>query len=364
MQKSHITQTAMTDLPQEECTVWILAPDSNETGHYVMHKTRDWGNGEEMPVKLFFSRYPQGKFKVLAFSPYMLFNEKGLGMVDTSAPKTTDDAPDLKCLKIGTTMNRVVHNCATVQEALKTLDGFTKDGVTNPRHENYMLCDAHDAAIVELSPRHIACRHVANGFAVHTNHHILQEMLSLSQGKLEGLIKSATRMMITQDALAKSYQAHGKITLEDTLALSRCQDKENYPDTCPFRDSSVCAVDYIPEGDSPDLLGTLRICPGPPRYTIAIPVSMGITDIPAVLRNGDFGKRSYEIKRKYLDDDTILVRFQEMEQRFWKNYLDTIAQAKELLALKQPEAFRMMVQSLLDKQVAEAYALLENLLND
>ena len=362
MRKSLVTQTAMTDLPQEECTVWILAPDSNETGHYVMHKTRDWGNGEEIPVNLFFSRYPQGKYKVLAFSPYMLFNEKGLGMVDTSAPITTDDAPDLKCLKIGTTMNRVVHNCANVQEALEMLDGFTKDGVTNPRHENYMLCDAHDAVIVELSPRHIACHNIANGFAVHTNHHIYQEMLHLSQGKLEGIIKSATRMVITQDALAKSFQEHGKITLEDTLALSRYQDKENYPDTCPFRDSSVCALDYIPDGDYPGLLGTLRICPGPPRYTIAIPVSMGIINIPAVLRNGDFGKRSYEIKRKYLDDDTILVKFQEMEQRFWKNYLYTIDQAKEHLAQNQPESFRTMVQSLLDKQVAEAYALLETLL--
>ena len=74
MQKSLVTQTMVTDIPHEECTVWILAPEANETGHYVMHKTRDWGDGEEISVNLFFSRFPHGKYKVLAFSPCRDYN--------------------------------------------------------------------------------------------------------------------------------------------------------------------------------------------------------------------------------------------------------------------------------------------------
>ncbi len=361
MLKSLVALTTAAAITLEACTVWVLAPDSNETGAFVLHKTRDWGDGKEISVNLFFSRYPESKYKVLAFSPYMLFNEKGLGMVDTSAPRTTDETPDMKCINIGTTMNRVVHNCANVKEALAMLEGFTKDG-TNPKHDNYMLCDPNDAVIIELSPKHLAYRRIANGFAVHTNHHIYQEMFHLSAGKLEGVAKSGTRLQITQDFLAKAFQEKGKITLDDSMALARYSDNEKYPQMCPFRNSSVCSADYIPDREYPGLLGTIRICPGPPRYTVAIPVPIGIPHIPKVLENGDFGRLSYEIKRNLPDDENALAKFQEMEQRFWKEYLENTAKARELLKQNDQEAFQNQIQTLFDKQVEEAFALLKSLL--
>ena len=114
MLKSLVALTTAAAITLEACTVWVLAPDSNETGTFLLHKTRDWGDGKEISVNLFFSKCPESKYRVLAFSPYMLFNEKGLGMVDTAAPLTTDETPDMKCINIGTTMNRIVHNCANV----------------------------------------------------------------------------------------------------------------------------------------------------------------------------------------------------------------------------------------------------------
>ena len=361
MLKSLVALTTAAALSLEACTVWVLAPDSNETGKYVLHKTRDWGDGKEISVNLFFSRYPESKYKVLAFSPYMLFNEKGLGMVDTSAPLTTDETPDLKCINIGTTMNRVAHNCANVQEALAMLEGFTKDG-TNPKHDNYMLCDPNEAVIVELSPTHLAYRRIRTGFAVHTNHHIFQEMFPFSTGKLEGVIKSGTRLQITQDFLAKSYQEKGRIPLEDTMRLARYSDNEKYPGMCPFRNASVCSADYIPDSEYPGLLGTVRICPGPPRYTVAIPVPLGIPKIPEVLEKGDFGRLSYEIKRSLPDDENALAKFQEMEQRFWNEYLENCAIARAFLKQNDQEAFQNQVQTLFDKQVQEAFDLLKSLL--
>ncbi len=362
MLKSLIALSTAAAISLEACTVWILAPDSNETGQFVLHKTRDWGDGKEIPVTLLKPEFPDGKYKVLAFSPYMLFNEKGLGMVDTSTPMTTDETPGLEIINIGNTMNRVIHSCANVKEGLAMLEAFTKDG-TNPKHDNYMLCDPNEAVIVELSPKHIAYRKVTQGFAVHTNHHIFSESFAISKGKLESNIKSATRMLITQDALARSLQEKGKITMEDTMALSRFRDDEKYPGICPFRNSTVCAADYIPDSDYPGLLGTIRICPGPPRYTIAIPVPIGINRIPEVLESGNFGKRSYEIKCNLPDDENALAQFQQMEQHFWSEYLEQHAEAKKLLGNNEKDKAMEMLQALFDKQVAEAYNLLKQLLD-
>ena len=361
MFKSLIAFLGSACLTLSACTVWVLAPDSNETGKYVLHKTRDWGDGKEVAVTLKSVTSPDGKYKVLAFSPYMLFNEKGLGMVDTSAPITMDDEiPGLQSINIGTTMNRVAFNCATVQEALAMLEGFTQDG-TNPKHDNYMLCDPNEAVIIEMAPKHMAYRKVSKGFAAHTNHYIYPEILFLSKGKLESKIKSATRLLVTQEYLAKHLQEQGVIKLENTLALSRLQDNENFPNMCPFRNSTVCAADYIPDAEYPGILGTIRICPGPPKFTVAIPVPLGLSNVPECLENGDFGKLAYNLKRSVSEPDTILPQFQEMEQRFWKDYLENLAKAKNLLLQNDQEASIALLQSILDKQVAEAYKLMQSL---
>ena len=146
------------------------------------------------------------------------------------------------------------------------------------------------------------------------------------------------------------------------MALARYSDNEKYPQMCPFRNSSVCSADYIPDSEYPGLLGTIRICPGPPRYTVAIPVPLGIPKIPEVLEKGDFGRLSYEIKRNLPDDENALAKFQEMEQRFWKEYLENTAKARELLKQNDQEAFQNQIQTLFDKQVEEAFALLKSLL--
>ena len=160
------------------CTSWIITPEASETGTYIMHKTRDWGGGKEVDVKLYFSKFEeQSKYKVLAFSPYMLFNEKGLGMIDTYVPGTTD-GPHNKDLTIGRLMKLVVHNCATVDEAIAMMEGFVKDGM-RPISEHYSLCDGKVAAMVEIAPQHIAYKKITNGLSVHTNHHIFPEIACL-----------------------------------------------------------------------------------------------------------------------------------------------------------------------------------------
>ena len=345
------------------CTSWVIAPDSSETGTFIIHKNRDAGQGKELDVKLYFSTVEGGKYKVLAFSPYMLFNEKGLGIIDTDVPDSVD-GPHNPELNIGAVFNLVAHNCATVQEAVDMLWKLVREG-KKPKRDHFTLCDGKEVAVVEMTSGHISYETITNGFSVHTNHYIFSEMAYLMKGRsLEGRIKSGTRFLITQDYLVKTRNEKGKITLKDTLALSRMRDNEKYPDMCPFRNSTVCASDYIASPKKPGLLSTLLICPGPTRYAPAIPVPIAVTKIPAVLENGDFGKLSYRLKRAMIDKDDaeVLAKINELEQRLLTEYWVNYKEAKACLDGGDKQKFLDMVQALLDKQVAEAYTLMQDIL--
>ncbi len=345
------------------CTSWVIAPDSSETGTYIIHKNRDWGGGKEIDVKLYFSTVEGGKYKVLAFSPYMLFNEKGLGIIDTSVPETTD-GPHNPELNIGAVFNLLAHNCATVQEAVDMLMKLIQDD-RKPKRNHFTLCDGKEVAVVELTPKHMSYETVEYGLSVHTNHYLHQNIAYLMKGtSLEGRIKSGTRLLITQDYLVKTRNEKGKISLKDTLALSRMRDNEKYPDMCPFRNSTVCASDYIASPENPGLLSTLLICPGPTRYVPAIPVPIAVTKIPAVLENGDFGKLVYRLKRAFADKDDaeVLAKINELEQRLLTEYWTNFKAAKACLDGDDKQKFLDMLQTLFDKQVAEAYSLMQDVL--
>lgn len=343
------------------CTAWVTAPDVSAGGKLFIHKTRDWGEGKEVPVALQYTTTPGGKYRVLAFSPYMLFNEKGLGMIDLALPKTKDYPQDENTVQnIGTTMQKVSFFCATVQEALEKLTSMTQDG-SNPKTDTYILCDTKEAIIVEISPKHIASQIIRRGVAVHTNHFIFPEMAYLSKGTVEGAIKSATRLYVTTGQLTGKINEHDKISIADSVAVARFHD-EKYPNMCPFRNSTVCASDYIPDAEYPDVLGTVNIIPGPPCYAVAIPIPMGIKTIPAVLENGDFGKLAYKLKRSEIEEMSVQEKFLPLEEKFRQEYEVTLDTARKLLQENKREEALDLLQKLTDKQVTEAYGLMQDIL--
>ena len=133
---------------------------------------------------------------------------------------------------------------------------------------------------------------------------------------------------------------------------------------CPFRNSTVCAADYITSSENPALLDTLIICSGPTRYTPAIPFPLAITTIPTVLENGEFGRLAYRLKREITDTNGIIARFNELEQRFGGEYIANMKEARTLLDKGDRQGFLDMLQKLLDKQVAEAYSLMNDILKE
>ena len=343
------------------CTAWVTAPDVSANGKLFIHKTRDWGAGKEIPVTLRHETAPDGKYKVLAFSPYMLFNEKGLGMIDLALPKTTDYPEDESTVQnIYTTMRKVIFSCATVQEALEEMTKMTQDG-SNPKAETYILCDTEEAIIIEISPKHISNQIISRGVAVHTNHSIFPEMAYLSKGTVDGAIKSATRLHVTTGLFIDKIKEHDKISIADSVDVSRFHD-EKYPDMCPFRNSTVCASDYMPDAEYPDVLGTVNIIPGPTCYAVAIPIPMGIKKIPEVLENGDFGKLAYKLKQSKIDEMSLKEKFLPMEESFRKEYEAIWETARKLLKDNKRQDALELLQKLTDKQVTEAYSLMQDIL--
>ena len=51
------------------CTVWIIAPDSTQSGGYIIHKTRDRSIWRKLQTRLRWLPEEEGKFRV-AIIPY------------------------------------------------------------------------------------------------------------------------------------------------------------------------------------------------------------------------------------------------------------------------------------------------------
>ena len=327
------------------CTVWIIAPDSSTTGQFIIHKTRDRVNWRKMQTKLrWYPDKTEGKYRLLEFGDWMYMNEKGLFIFNTNIPKAKDAVEKMESISV--TMRNVASQCADIDSAIALLKSYV-NGERKTRHTFYIVSDHTGAVMVEISATRIACRKIENGFAVHSNHFFFPEMAYLNNAPVEKTLPSATRLEVSRDAIGSRLAEKGRLSEMDSLEISRLS-LEKYHNMCPFRDSTVCCADYLPDSEYPGVLGTLLITPGPSRYAPAMSVPISIGAIPEVLENGELGRLSYEVKEKLPKDEASLEKFRALETQLRREYLECQETARKLLREgKNDEAGK-----LLDENVA------------
>jgi len=333
------------------CTVWVIAPDISASGQFIIHKTRDRGIWRQLKTKLRW--YPEplaGKYRLLEFGDWMYMNEKGLFIFNTNIPKARDAVKNMESIAV--TMRNVASQCANIDEAIEKLKSYvnSKDHVV--KHTFYIISDHTGAIMVEISTTNIGYRRIEHGYAVHTNHFYFPEMAYLYNGKLA--IPSATRLEITKNELCTRLEAKGKLSEMDSLEISRFVMPENkYPAMSPFRPSTVCCADYLPDSEFPEILGTLLITPGPSYYAPAMSVPICIGKIPAPLEDGTLGTLSYEVKEKLPNDEATLNKFRELETQLRKEYVECQESARKLLKENKVAEAKKMLDENVAKQ-AEA----------
>ena len=335
------------------CTVWIIAPDSSSTGGFIIHKTRDRSIWKKLLTRMRWLPKEEGKMRLLEFGDYMYMNENGLFIFNTNIPKTRDAVKDME--KILTIMRDVVSVCPDIDSAEKMLREYVSNG-KNPWHSFYIISDHTGAVMVEISPTNIATRRIDKGFAIHSNHFIFPEMAYLNNCAEGAAVPSATRLEVTRNEMGRMLSEKGKLSEMDSLEISRFAPAK-YPNMCPFRDSTVCGADYIPDSEFPSLLGTLLVTPGPPRYAPAMSVPICIGNIPEPLENGELGKLSYEVKEKFPKDEAVLEKFRELEKRMRSEYVQCHNKARNLLHDNKLEEAKKVLEENVTSQVKAIHEL-------
>ena len=107
------------------------------------------------------------------------------------------------------------------------------------------------------------------------------------------------------------------------------------------------------------MLGTLNVmhqlC-----YAVSIPIPTGIKRFRQYWKWG-IGKLAYQLKRKDVDKTMLRDKY-PLEEKFREEYKATLDAARKLLASNKREEALEMLQKLTDRQVDEAYRLMQDIL--
>ena len=343
------------------CTVWIIAPDSTQSGGYIIHKTRDRSIWRKLLTRLRWLPEEEGKFRVLEFGDFMYMNEKGLFIFNTNIPKTRDATKEM--YRILTLMQDVARACHDIDSAEKMMREYVTGG-KNPWHSFYIVSDHTGAIMVEMSPTGFASRRIEKGFAVHSNHFVFPEMAYLNNcADGATTVPSATRLEVTRNEIARMLGEKGKLSEMDSLEISRFAPAK-YPNMCPFRDTTICGADYIPDSEFPSLLGTLLVTPGPPFYAPAMSIPICIGNIPEPLENGDLGKLAYQVKEYFPKNVKVLDRFRELEKRLRAEYLECLGNARKLIKEGKTDEAKKLLDENVAAQSKAVHELFKDVLKD
>ena len=345
-------------LATQACTVWILAPDSTSTGGFIIHKTRDRSIWRQLKTIMRWLPREEGKYRLLEFADYMFMNEKGLFIFNTNIKNSKDTMKGME--RITTTMMKVASSCANLAEAEAFLRALP-NSETKPAHTFYIVSDPTGAFMVEISPTSIGIRHIEKGFAVHSNHFYFTEMSHLNNGTIEKYLPSATRLEVSREAIFRRLEEKGALSELDSLEISRYHN-DKYPNMCPFRDSTICGADYIPDKEFPSMLGTLLVTPGPPLYAPAMSVPIGIEAIPSGLEKGDLGKLAYEVKDRFPKNEDNLNKFRALETGLRREFLECQEKARGLMRENKADEARKLLEENVARQADSIEALFKQVL--
>jgi len=330
-------------------------PDSNELGKILLHKNRDFGKGRELPVVMKITEAEQGKYRCIDICEYMFFNEKGFAVMNNAMPKTADAAGN-ECRGNSKNMRRLAESCATVSEAIALIQTIQSECYIHS--SNYLMTDGKETVMVEVTAKHFAVRKCEKGIMVHTNHFVSPELEPHLGGK-KAPGKSVRRQRLTEEQMAEAVKKEGTLRMADNLRISRYHDDAGFPDQAPFRNSTVCAADYIVDADYPLVLNTIWVQPGPTCCTLALAVPLCCQKMPEALSSGELGRLSYQVKALGGPDHAHRAELSAAELQFWKEYQECLDSSRKLLKAGKGTEAAAQLQALLDRQSAQALALMK-----
>lgn len=342
---------------EHECTSWLVFHDLTGNNTNLLHKNRD---SKSRDITLLLGQ-EQGKHKWVGMgyarpgersgSPCMGMNEKGLACVMNSGEKCTDNSNLPKNTGKGTPaiLMEVLEKCSNVRQALETLKGIVDRNEYNHGDSGsiFFFMDRDEAYIVEMTAHFISPMRYDHGYAFRANIWHNPGMAAYADNTPNSFLGSANREYMVLTALNQAIRNHGKITVQDVLALSRNCKLENSPvkrTVCSKTTNSASTLEI--DREFPAVLSTAYLLIGPPRHTLCIPVPMVVTkEHPAMLSQAwvKSAWKSFDAKGETAEIPGEWLAF---EKESLEKYKAAQAKAREYIrAGKQPEAESLLLKT-------------------
>jgi hypothetical protein len=167
------------------CAALIVGPERSATGGPLFGRNLDWTPFGPVPEYALVTVYrPTGKRAFASITyPGMLgcfsgLNDAGLALADLTVTSAKDGSARLDPAGTPYTLalRRVLEECATLTEAEKLLRSLKRTVM-----QNVAICDKHQGAVFEITPKNLVVRRAPDGVCACTNHFRTKELATSTE---------------------------------------------------------------------------------------------------------------------------------------------------------------------------------------
>lgn len=322
---------------QHECTSWIVMPDLTGGKYMMLHKNRDSAKSKKLQL---LKAHPEGKYAWISLSnrdsgaAYAGVNAKGLAVAMNSGDPTAFFS-DKNGKYTPYICRDTLENCATAEEAVKFIRKLVvedRDYQHGKKGSMWFLADAKKAFIIEHDAVHFAAHEVKMHFAIRANAWHYPEMIMYSKRTLQNLTNHHRREFAVRSSMFQEGKKYKEpVTLEAIAVASRIDTIPEDPQCPPLCSKATNSGTTLRiDCEYPEILSTMVVTFGPPRYTPYLPVPYILDDFPKELTDGSFCDAVFvrwEAKRELLPQDKLL----EFERELYKRHDEATEKARAVL---------------------------------
>ena len=332
---------------EHECTSWMVFSDLTKNNSNLLHKNRD-AKPRNIGALLSPPESPRkwvGLGDVPNVNLCMGMNASGLAGVMNSGEKcTVPSNPNGK----GTPaiLRLILEQCDTASQALAMLEDFIarKDYYHEDKGSIFFFMDMKEGFIVDLCAEFCSPMRYDHGYAYRANIWHNPDMAAYSLIPIESFLGSCNREYMVFSAMNSILHAKRKITVQDSIALTRNNVQEGSPierTVCSKYTNSAATLEI--DKEFPAVLSTAWLLIGFPRHTICVPVPICTEKLNPMMSDLTWSKASFERLNELGPKAEIPRPWLEAEQNIFQAYREAQTTARSLLQSgKSGEAIKFL----------------------
>ena len=267
--------SAAGEIPDHECTSWMVFADLTGNNTHILHKNRDAASRKVTVI-----RNAPGSRKWIGLGnsdcPCMGMNFCGLAGAMNSGEPCVDPPDNTTGKRTPKILRVVLEECDTAAAAVEKLRELHRAGDYSHGKGGsiFFFVDRKEGFICEMTAKVFTVLRYDSGYAFRANVWRNPGMAQLSRRGPLGYLDSCAREAVVRAMFSDALDRKNRLGLEDMLALSRQNE--------PAKDSplkrSVCAkstnsaATLVIHREFPTVLSTMYVLIGHPRHALYLPI--------------------------------------------------------------------------------------------